>query len=249
MKVYIINLDRNTNRLEKCSKQLDLIGIEYERFSAVDGRKIKPEEFSKCYNDKTARRLLGKSMTPGEIGCALSHIGIYKKIVAENIPFALILEDDAYAMPPLKKILEVYETTMSPDLAVVTLFGEGVPVRGKVPRIYLPFSVYSLGRVYGGYRMHAYVVSLAAARKILDFALPIVTPIDFWGRLSSYGVVDLYTLEPLGIGLDCSDESTITQWNMPQQKRNFFAKWYRRFWRLYWLKLDSIKAFFMRNFK
>ena len=33
-------------------------------------------------------------MTKGEIGCALSHLKIYQKTVDEDIPYALILEDD-----------------------------------------------------------------------------------------------------------------------------------------------------------
>ena len=34
------------------------------------------------------------SYVPGAIGCALSHLKIYKHVVDNNIPYALILEDD-----------------------------------------------------------------------------------------------------------------------------------------------------------
>ena len=249
MKVFIINMACNIERFVKCSKQLDAVGVEYERFAAIEGKSLQPEEINKYYNDKNAQRLLGKSMSRGEIGCVLSHIGIYKQMIAQKLPFALILEDDAYALPPLKDILEVYEKTMDPDKAIITFLGEGAPVMGHVERIYLPFSVYSLGKVNGGFRAHAYIISLKAAKKILDFALPIETPIDHWSRFYSYGIVDLYTLEPLCVGLDCSDESTITAWHVPQQKRKFLAKWSRRFWRLYWMKFDSLRALWYRNFK
>jgi GR25 family glycosyltransferase involved in LPS biosynthesis len=36
-KVVVINLDKRTDRLEKISKQLDELGIVFERFSAIDG--------------------------------------------------------------------------------------------------------------------------------------------------------------------------------------------------------------------
>ncbi len=39
-KIYVINLDESTERWSKISKQLDAIGIEYQRFSAVDGYKV-----------------------------------------------------------------------------------------------------------------------------------------------------------------------------------------------------------------
>lgn len=39
--VYVINLDRSPERLQKISKQLDDMGIKFRRFRAIDGRKLK----------------------------------------------------------------------------------------------------------------------------------------------------------------------------------------------------------------
>ena len=39
-KVYVINLDRRTDRMEKLDPQLNKLGIKYERFSAVDGKEL-----------------------------------------------------------------------------------------------------------------------------------------------------------------------------------------------------------------
>ena len=36
----------------------------------------------------------GRELTPGELGCSLSHIRLWEKMVKENIPEVLILEDD-----------------------------------------------------------------------------------------------------------------------------------------------------------
>lgn len=38
--VYVINLDRRTDRMEKLDPQLNKLGIKYERFSAVDGNAL-----------------------------------------------------------------------------------------------------------------------------------------------------------------------------------------------------------------
>ena len=38
--VYVINLDRRTDRMERLDTQLKNLGIEYERFSAVDGKAL-----------------------------------------------------------------------------------------------------------------------------------------------------------------------------------------------------------------
>ena len=92
MKVFIINMACNIERFVKCSKQLDAVGVEYERFAAIEGKSLQPEEINKYYNDKNAQRLLGKSMSRGEIGCVLSHIGIYKqKLVKMDYVIKLIV--------------------------------------------------------------------------------------------------------------------------------------------------------------
>jgi GR25 family glycosyltransferase involved in LPS biosynthesis len=39
--VYVINLDRSHDRLEKMKAQLDALGIEFIRFRAIDGSKLK----------------------------------------------------------------------------------------------------------------------------------------------------------------------------------------------------------------
>ena len=70
-KVVVINLDRRTDRMEKLGAQLDKLGIEYERFSAIDGKE--------------------QGISPVDAG-RLSHIEVMKQATGN----VLILEDDAY---------------------------------------------------------------------------------------------------------------------------------------------------------
>nr|WP_221385009.1 glycosyltransferase family 25 protein [Sulfitobacter undariae] len=88
----MINLDRRPDRLAYVSKQLDSIGLPFERFSAIDGQKedadlpdIQHELF--IINQK-------KSPVRGEIACAASHIAVWKRFLATDEEYALILEDD-----------------------------------------------------------------------------------------------------------------------------------------------------------
>jgi GR25 family glycosyltransferase involved in LPS biosynthesis len=91
MKIYIINLKRDVSKRENMISQFDHYGItNFEFIEAVDGRCIK--DISKLYNDLRARKIF-RSLTRGEIGCALSHIKTYKKIIEKN-ERAIILEDD-----------------------------------------------------------------------------------------------------------------------------------------------------------
>jgi GR25 family glycosyltransferase involved in LPS biosynthesis len=69
-KVVVINLDKRTDRLEKISKQLDELGIVFERFSAIDGTGKNPI-------------IAGRD----------SHVEVWKQNLGKKV---LILEDDAY---------------------------------------------------------------------------------------------------------------------------------------------------------
>lgn len=87
MKTVVISLARTPERWELFKRHND--HLEVERFDAWDGRR----------EDRVALVQMGYIVkgldyTDGAIGCALSHITLWRRAVAENQPL-LILEDDA----------------------------------------------------------------------------------------------------------------------------------------------------------
>ena len=92
--IYIINLEQSKDRLKRICSELDFLGLDYERFPAVNGLDLEEEEVQKYFPNKYmwwARRELQR----GEIGCALSHIKLFQLIQERGIERACILEDDA----------------------------------------------------------------------------------------------------------------------------------------------------------
>lgn len=89
-KIYIINLYKDIERLNTAYKQLSKYNItNYERFPGVNASILNDNDI----NDNTT--IIGKLFASrGMIGCGLSHINIWKKIVENNINRTLILEDD-----------------------------------------------------------------------------------------------------------------------------------------------------------
>ncbi len=75
-KIYCINLDRATERWEKCVEQFNKYGIEVERFSAIE-----PEEGV-------------NGLLRGEIGIMRTNYEIIKQAKKLNLNNILILEDD-----------------------------------------------------------------------------------------------------------------------------------------------------------
>ena len=81
MKVFIINLEKDKNRLDNIHKQLQTFSfIDYEKIDAINGNEL----------INTHGNILKKS----QIGCFLSHIKAVYQIIKQNLNYALILEDD-----------------------------------------------------------------------------------------------------------------------------------------------------------
>jgi len=92
LRAFVINLDKDKERMKFMHNQLLRLGIAYERFPAINGRDYIAS--SAEYQEEIAIQKTGHALLPGELGCALSHKKIYELIVAQKIPYALILEDD-----------------------------------------------------------------------------------------------------------------------------------------------------------
>lgn len=89
-KVVVINLDRRTDRMEKLVSQLEELGIQYERFSAIDAKELNIE---------------------GYIAGTMSHVAVWKKYLGQKV---LILEDDALFCDNFnEKFTEVMQTLPS----------------------------------------------------------------------------------------------------------------------------------------
>ncbi|MCL4808475.1 MAG: glycosyltransferase family 25 protein, partial [Thermoanaerobaculia bacterium] len=93
--VRVVNLDRRPDRLEGFRTRLaevagpGLLG-RLVRFAAVDGRELElTEEVRHTFreNDFGYRRSV--------VGCALSHLALWKELAAGDAPGLLVLEDDA----------------------------------------------------------------------------------------------------------------------------------------------------------
>ena len=93
-KVFVINLDKSTDRLALCQQNLERLGIDFERIPAVYGKDLSEQQVVDFYDRAANQKGYKKDLNTGELGCYLSHIKCWQKIVDEQLDFALILEDD-----------------------------------------------------------------------------------------------------------------------------------------------------------
>ena len=109
-KVFVVNLDKDKERLKNIIIELKKQKLKnYEIIKAVEGDKFTDTRINFLVSkNKNFLNPSNTKMSRSEIGCALSHIKIYKKILKTNLDYALILEDDAVFLNDFSENLEKF---------------------------------------------------------------------------------------------------------------------------------------------
>ena len=95
IKTYVINLPKDTERRIYITKEISKIAyLDIEFVDAVDGRELGKEKLSENFDFKKSKNYQSYDLLLGEVGCTLSHLECYKKLLASDQEFALIVEDD-----------------------------------------------------------------------------------------------------------------------------------------------------------
>lgn len=126
------------------------------------------------------------NMSPAQIGCYVSHIQIYERMVREHIPVALILEDDAVLHPLVSGMVHAGCQTLDFDYCFL-----GCDVAGDSGYVYFDSSravtLSSHLQAYpissGPFCTHAYLITLEGAKKRVSCAYPARSAIDHYHYL------------------------------------------------------------------
>ena len=126
MKALIVNLQDCEERRDAIKKQMEALrSIDYEFIDAVDGRKMNTQELNQLFNLKRFKSLYFREARPGEVGCTMSHQRCFQAIIDQNLPYALLLEDDA-VLGDVNRIIHSIHTVQNwldkQELPTVILF-------------------------------------------------------------------------------------------------------------------------------
>lgn len=185
MKTFLINLDKNPERLEKARQRLTAIGVEFERIPAIYGKSLSDEEKKRSVNAFRWWCAQGRPIRDGEIGCALSHYMIYRKMIAENMTCACILEDDNAYRDSFAAVVEEIERLLNVSKPQVVLLTNFTDDRGGGSRV-------EICRTLSDQTTSAYILTLPAAKALLVANLPIQVPCDYWRRWTKRGLIELF---------------------------------------------------------
>lgn len=186
MKAYVINLERSVDRREHMDVQLKpFTNICFEYIQAVDGRLMTKQQIRERFNEDKFKDRNSYFIRPGEIGCTLSHQKCYRKMVEDNEPYVLILEDDIkvsdYKLTN-KGIEEIEHLCKNAQEPLIVLLS-GWYWYKDVKKLSSDINITS---VYDAFLTHSYVINQAAAKLLIE-ERPYITA-DDWIYIRKKGV-------------------------------------------------------------
>lgn len=173
-KTFVINMDKDVQRLEEFDAMMTKCEWEYERFPAVHMKKLTPDQ------EKLRQEIITPKagMRPEEVGCALSHISLWRQIVTNNYSRVVIFEDDARTLVEGPSVLDTissfynYLHTNSLEEPDVLFLGKCGDACRKLTKVH--------GNVFNSEHplcTHAYVVTKRGAERLLAMG-PFWKPLD-----------------------------------------------------------------------
>jgi GR25 family glycosyltransferase involved in LPS biosynthesis len=159
---YFINLARNEERRLVMEREISRYPqLNIERFDAINGKDIS-FQFS--------------TLTPGALGCLLSHFEIIRKSINETLD-TLIIEDDIILMPNISQVEEIIQSLNASRCNWDILYLDGTIVQMDVaenlhskmvsnPKKQFVAEVDQDWTIFG---THAYVINRASKIKVLEF--------------------------------------------------------------------------------
>lgn len=201
--VYCINMLRSTARRQHMQRQFERLGWPAEFVDTVDGRDLDMTQQANGALVHPDNEGLNGHMTPGEIGCALSHAEAWRAFSHTGARYGLVCEDDIV----LPEALDLWALLrwMPGDVDLVYLHFINDQHQGQMDPAFDTARDAPVGRA-GGYAIYdawscggtaCYMVSQRAARTLLAHTRPLRYPSDgLLARLTARGVLQAYALWP-----------------------------------------------------
>jgi GR25 family glycosyltransferase involved in LPS biosynthesis len=176
--VCVINLARRPDRWQAVSSRMAAVGLnKLVRVSAVDGAVLPLDSIGGLLGHPIARIEAGPrdhfTLTRPAIGCFLSHIGVWQWMIDNDIPRVMVFEDDARPAPAFEPALFCRLAASTPPEGGLLFLGS-IIMDGLAEK---PEGS-SLARLYFFNGAFAYVITPAAARRLMARLLPMQGHID-----------------------------------------------------------------------
>lgn len=200
----LVNLDRSPERLARSAALLKTHNIEFHRIEGVDGANLSYQRMKHLLAPTFSQYY--KVITAGEIGCYLSHIKCWQHIVDNNLPYAVILEDDFSILGEVNSLNDYVQAIKEPwDCIKLMEYPQKRHAIESAPCIDKTLVRYD--KIPS--RTTAYLMSLLGAKKMLAQSNRIGRPVDLDFQYWWESKLMVYGLQPYCFGVAIDGESTI----------------------------------------
>lgn len=242
MKIYVINLPQSDSRRQSIEANLQQLGLDYEIFPAVDGRNLTLEQQAivktedQVYLPMAGGRqlMVEDKLSPPEIGCALSHLQVYQRILDSGDDHACILEDDIFLTP---KFLEAIEgVNQLPEDWDLVNFSTHIGLRnlwfakkyhfGSSKEQYFQrvgLCNPTLDAIFNRRRFLCmavtYFIRRTACQRLIDLGYPVRLPSDYLMGLVAYNQLKIFRAFPMkDYYVRLTDQESIITSNRPRHR-------------------------------
>lgn len=228
---YVISLADEYLRRDSIEKQLSKLDHDFNYVDATDMRFCDMSILEK-YSALSEYSSVKRPLTRGEVGCALSHYNVYKRLLNSNDEWAWVIEDDAIVSRiknnSIKKIINIssekgadaiilgyskLETKEEDSFyamePIKTIVGDSEITVGT------PWKNWTCGTV-------SYLINKAGARKMLSILNEnkIVTLADDWDFFCKKAGLKIFHCRPLLVFEDYNKfESSLENERVPNSKK------------------------------
>lgn len=187
MDIVVISDKNNEVRRQNVIKEFNKENIEFRFFDAIMANKMTKEELD-------VKAIKDTFLSPSEIGCALSHCGVYDEFLKSDKKSIMICEDDIYFTEYfdydlLLQIKEFLEETDEPRLVVLQ---KSIYHHKRIRSVGDNVNLYSTRNAFC---THGYIINRAAARNIKSFQTPVRFEIDAFKFYYWLNACKLYCLD------------------------------------------------------
>lgn len=254
-RIYVLSIKRATKRHRKLQEHL--AGLDWHYFWGIDKRNLNAEIVCQqnLYDDAGHRQLkrTSRSMSLGEVACALSHRAIFEDVLANGYRNALILEDDVLPQPQADQAFAQSLSSLPKDWELLMLgyYSEKykTPFSMLQRQVYLLYhhlqianwhnvekqfirkmlmkklnnDWYRIGKLVGG---HGYAVTRSACEKFVALQTPIILQADrIFSHLALLDDLKAYAIKEKVFGLsDLANQSYIEYPNLVQKLSSLGSK-------------------------
>jgi len=244
-KIFIVNLKQDNERRKHIISELTKKKLDnYEIIDAINGNEFNEKEIKKnTFRNKKNLNPWNTKMSPSQIGCALSHIKIYREFIKTDYDYALILEDDAIFVKNFNKKLINFILNSFKYKKQIILLSE---IKEFYNKPINKIEKFELVDVTNAFFTHAYFINKGAAKSIISFNYPVKTIADNFVFFKIYCGIKITGINPFIVDQDKKNHPTTILTERDKFKKTFL---FRRTLYKYKMKIKKIFVKFKSHIK